>query len=172
MPFGRAVSLAIASILAAGLVCADESKTVLGPVNQPLYDGAAALLAGDAEEGVRLTLKGLERTTRDKDRIAAWSNLCAGYAMLERYEDALAYCNRVLEFDDDSWRAYNNRAVVYIGTGDYGKAKADIGRAESIAPRARKVRQTKLLLQNALEPVAPTVIIDDRRRDPDDAKDP
>ena len=34
------------------------AKTVIGPRNLPLYDGAQELLAGNAAEGVRLTHKG------------------------------------------------------------------------------------------------------------------
>jgi hypothetical protein len=76
---------------------AQESKTVIGPTNIELHDGANALLAGDAEEGVRLTLLGLQHESTPRDRRTAMSNLCAGYIMLEQLDMALSYCNQVLE---------------------------------------------------------------------------
>ena len=40
------------------------AKTVVGPANADLADGAAALRAGDAEEGIRLTKRGLATAGR------------------------------------------------------------------------------------------------------------
>ena len=47
------------------------------------------MLAGDYEEGVRLTLLGLQRSTSLRDEKAAHSNLCAGYLVLGQLETAL-----------------------------------------------------------------------------------
>ncbi len=55
-----------------------EAKTVLGPSNIYLYDGANALMAGDAEEGVRLTMQGLELAQGLREEKVGHSNLCAG----------------------------------------------------------------------------------------------
>ena len=56
--------LLVVLALAATQICMAQgqepgSKTVLGPRNVYLYDGANTLKAGDGEEGVRLTLLGL-----------------------------------------------------------------------------------------------------------------
>ena len=56
-------------------------------------------MAGDAEKGVRLTLQGLTMATSDRDRISGWANLCAGYVMLDRLDDALVYCDQAIEAD-------------------------------------------------------------------------
>src|SRR5210317_2110301 len=69
------------------------AKTVIGPGNIDLADGAAALRMGDAEDGVRLTQRGL-RSANGQDRVAGYSNLCAGLAMLGRLDEALDACNR------------------------------------------------------------------------------
>jgi len=53
------VRFLIVACLTISSAVAQESKTVIGPSNPDLHDGANALLAGDAEEGVRLTLLGL-----------------------------------------------------------------------------------------------------------------
>ena len=68
---------------------AQQNKTVLGPSNEDLAAGANALLAGDAEEGIRRTLKGMEFASSRRDRVAGMSNLCAGYAMLNQPEEGL-----------------------------------------------------------------------------------
>ena len=153
------VSLALLTRLADG----QEAKTVVGPHNADLSAGAEALMDGDAERGIRLTLKGLQRETRAYDRRTGLSNLCAGYILLDDLETALAYCDRVLEETDRNWRAYSNRALIFVMLGRYADAEADLERAEAISPKARPVRSVRSMLQDATDPVAPTVIIDDRR---------
>ena len=153
------VSLLLLARVAAG----QEAKTVVGPYNAELSAGAEALLAGDAERGVRLTLEGLRHETRAYDRRTGLSNLCAGYILLEDLDAALDYCNRVLEETDRHWRAYSNRALIFVKLGRYEDAEADLQRAEAIAPKARPVRSVRSLLRDATDPIAPIVIIDDRR---------
>ena len=157
------------ALLAAAV--AQESKTVIGPSNPDLYHGANALLAGNAEEGVRLTLRGLEREVRQRDRTIAMSNLCAGYVMLKQLDTALHYCNLVLEKNDRHWRSYNNRALVYIYLERYEAAEKDLQKAEAIAPNAKNVKIVRSMLLDATDPVAPSIVIDDRRRPPDDESD-
>ena len=58
----RLIALLFFGIASSSLSIAEESpdsRTVLGPRNPHLADGAQALLEGDAEKGVRLTLLGL-----------------------------------------------------------------------------------------------------------------
>ena len=56
---------------------AQNPTTVIGPRNVPLAEGAKALIADDAEEGVRLTLEGLKIAHGRREEEAALSNLCA-----------------------------------------------------------------------------------------------
>ncbi len=137
---------------------------MIGPRNQDLADGANALLAGDAKEGVRLTLLGLERAASTRDRRTAISNLCAGYVLLNDLDTALQYCDQALELDDKHWRAYSNRALVYVRMRRYEEAEADLQRAEALAPNSRTVGAVRTMLLDAVEPVAPNVVIDDRRQ--------
>ena len=157
--------------LASGVVGAQESKTVLGPSNPDLYHGANALLSGDAEEGVRLTLRGLEHETKYRDRLTAMSNLCAGYIMLGELETAVSYCDQVLEKNDRHWRAYSNRALAYIKLQRYEEAERDLRKAEALAANARSVKVVRSMLLDATDPVAPSIVIDDRRQPPDDAEE-
>lgn len=149
---------------------AQDARTVIGPRNPDLADGANALLAGDAKEGVRLTLIGLEHSASARDRKTAMSNLCAGYVLLDELDTALEYCNRVLEIDDKHWKAYSNRALVYVRMQRYDEAEADLQSGETLAPNARTLRAVRAMLLDAIKPVAPNVVIDDRRQ-PAEGKD-
>lgn len=146
---------------------ADGPVTVLGPRNPDLKQGAEELLAGRAERGVELTRRGLEVAQGKREEEAALSNLCAGYIMLENYDEALKYCNLLIARNDRNWRGYNNRAVVYINTGEYEKAHADLLKGEDINPGARTLRIARAMYLDAVEPVSPEVEIDDRQRDRD-----
>ena len=139
------------------------AKTVVGPANADLADGAAALRVGDAEDGVRLTERGLKSATSRRDRVAGYSNLCAGLAMLERLDEALQACNRALELDERHWRSYSNRALVYLKQERYPEAERDISAGEALNPNARTLRTLRAMYRDAVDPVAPSIIIDDRR---------
>lgn len=146
----------------------NDNRTVLGPRNPPLFEGSQELLDGNAEEGVRLTLLGLEAAMGRRERQAALSNLCAGYLLLERYDDALSYCDIAIEENENNWRALSNRALVYVYTGRYDEARVDLERGEAIAPHARSLKEVRGLLLDATEPVVPNIIIDDRRAGDDE----
>ena len=139
------------------------AKTVIGPGNADLADGAAALQVGNAEDGVRLTERGLKSATSRRDRVAGYSNLCAGLAMLERFDEALQACNRALELDDDHWRGYSNRALVYLKQERYAEAERDISMGERLNPNARTLKTLRAMYRDAVDPVSPSIIIDDRR---------
>lgn len=150
---------------------ADGPVTVLGPRNPDLKEGADQLLAGHGERGVELTLRGLEKAQGAREEEAALSNLCAGYIMLKNYDSALKYCNLLLARNERNWRGYNNRAVVYINTGQYDKAHADLLKGEEINPGARTLRIARAMYLDAVEPVSPEVEIDDRQADPEQKSD-
>ena len=139
------------------------AKTVIGPANADLADGAAALRAGDAEDGVRLTQRGLATANSPQDRVAGYSNLCAGLVMLERFDEALDACNRALELDDRHWRSYSNRALAYLKLERYPEAERDISTGEDLNPNARTLKTLRSMYRDAVDPVAPSIIIDDRR---------
>jgi tetratricopeptide (TPR) repeat protein len=144
-------------------VLGQNNKTVIGPGNIPLSDGAAALKAGDAKEGVRLTMLGLSQAHSSRERKTANSNLCAGYALLQNYPTALEYCDEALEEDDKYWRAYSNRALVYIKLRRFEEAEQDLIRGEAISPRSKTLKSVRKMYLDATDPVAPFVVIDDRQ---------
>lgn len=154
-----AASLCLAVSVAAG----QQAKTVIGPTNPELHDGAQALLAGDATEGVRLTLEGLARAPTSRERLLGMTNLCAGYIMLKQLDTALDYCNRVIAEDDRRWQAFSNRALIFIMLRQYDEAAADLEKAEAISPNSRTVKVVRSMLRDKTEPVVPNIVIDDRR---------
>ena len=163
----RVVIFGVLSCIAAG-IAAQESKTILGPSNSALQDGANELKSGRAEEGVRLTLLGLERALTPHERKIARANLCAGYALLGQYELALDNCNAVLAEDDRDWRSYSNRALVLIKLQRLSEAEQDLLKGEAIAPHARTIKAVRKMYLDAVNPVSPSIVIDDRTAPPDD----
>lgn len=140
-----------------------ETKTVIGPSNVYLYEGANALLANNALEGVPLTLKGLAIAHGSREEKVAHSNLCAGFMMLDQPETALEHCNWVLERDPNHWRSYNNRALVYIALERFEESEADIKKGQELNPRSEKLKEVKGIFLDTVEPVDERIVIDDRR---------
>lgn len=153
------------------LAAQDEAKTVIGPRNGYLAEGADALLAGNGEDGVRLTLKGLEFAQGDYEYKIGHANLCAGYAMINQPEKALQHCDWVLERFPRYWRSYNNRALAYMQLGRYEDSAADIERGQELSPHSKKLKIAKSMLLDQTDPVIPTVEIDERRSAADEPLD-
>jgi tetratricopeptide (TPR) repeat protein len=124
-----------------------QSATVMGPTNPQLSEGSIALQEGRVEEGIRLTLDGLMQPTGLHDKAAGYSNLCAGYALLKQWEDALKHCNTAVELDKNNWRAFNNRAAVHAGRGHYELAMSDIRSGLEIAPNSRTLHESLRIIQ-------------------------
>jgi tetratricopeptide (TPR) repeat protein len=139
-----------------------SNKTVLGVRNLPLRHGAELLLAGKYEKGVELTHEGLEQAFGFREEEAALSNLCAGYLQLGKYDTALQYCELLLARNDKSWRAYNNRALIYIKTKQWDKAEADLIKGEELNEGAYTMKVARSIYMDALYPVDPEIEIDDR----------
>jgi len=120
-----------------------QSATILGPTNQLLADGSSALEAGRYEEGLRLTLAGLEQPNNPHDEASAHSNVCAGYAALKRWSEALEHCNRALELDHRNWRTFNNRAAVFVGLKMFDLAMTDVNAGLSLAPNSSTLKKCR-----------------------------
>jgi tetratricopeptide (TPR) repeat protein len=141
----------------------ERAVTTTGPRNPPLYEGALAFQTGQDEEGVRLTLEGLSLAQGKREQETALSNLCTGYLRLRQFESALRYCNMLLGQNENAWRAYNSRAMVYLELKEYEKADQDLTRAEAINPSARTLAVARAMWRDAVYPVAPVLEIDDRK---------
>ncbi len=144
-----------ALLIIAQLSSASAARTVIGPGNIDLQDGANALLAGDWETGVRLTLRGLDTATGPRERKIAHANLCAGYLMVEQLGKALEHCDWVLERYDTHWRTYNNRALVYLRLERYAESAEDIRRGQALRPNSIKLKTTRSMLRDAARSVEP-----------------
>lgn len=156
-----AVLFILANPSAAGQVSA-EGNVVLGPTkNAKLQDGAGALNAGKAEEGIELTLLGLDEALTPRERRTALSNLCAGHLMLEQLDQALRYCNEALALNDQNWRVYNNRALIYVLQRRFDEAEADLEKCDELHPGSQSTKYVRQMLLHAKHPVAPIITIDD-----------
>lgn len=151
------LTLAVISPVCAGEVAA--SKTVIGVANADLAAGADALRFGDYEEGIKLTLRGLQQHPSPRDRAAALSNLCAGYAATDRLDLAIEHCNESLELDGRNWHAYHNRATAHLFKGDLELAIKDVEAGLELNPHSAKLR--KVLEVTRREMLNPRVIMEE-----------
>ena len=60
-----------------------------------------------------------------RNKIAAYSNLCAGYAATGEFESAISACNAALELNDGAWRALNNRGAAQWLAGNHAAAATE-----------------------------------------------
>ena len=141
---------------------ADEPRWIIGSANSDIANGARALLGGRNEQGIRLTLKGLENANSEEEEEVALSNLCAGYTNMGDYDTALRYCDILLQRNDKVWQAYNSKALIFINTKQYDKAEQALLKGEAINPDARSMKIARALYLDATQPVIPEVQVDDR----------
>ena len=120
-----------------------HSATIIGPTNPLLTAGTEALEMRRYEEGVRLTLAGLEQPNTARDQAAGHSNVCAGYAALKRWEEALLHCNKALELDRSNWRTFNNRAAVFVGLKQFDLAMTDVNAGLALAPQSATLQKSR-----------------------------
>jgi tetratricopeptide (TPR) repeat protein len=123
-----------------------ESRSLFGVENEYLAAGAEALMAKQYDEGIRLTLLGLERPTQPRDRANALSNLCAAHAAKREHATAIDYCTQSLEIESENWRAYSNRAYAYYLSLRFDEADDDLDKALALNPAARQMPQIRGML--------------------------
>ena len=153
----RTVNACVTFLLGA-ILCAAQpalaqnsrSQSVFG-ADPNLSDGALALRLGDYEEGIRLTLAGLRspagKAHSARTRSSAHNNLCAGYVLAGKFQDALENCDEAIRLKKNNWQAYSNRAVLHALTGRLKRAAEDIGQAKRINPDARRLIEAEQFLQ-------------------------
>jgi tetratricopeptide (TPR) repeat protein len=120
---------------------AASSNTVLGP-NAMLADGALALMNGQWEKGIQLTLMGLSGVASNDDRAAGYANLCAGYVAIKKYDRALQNCDQSLAIVAGNWRAWQNRAAANLALGRIDESMRDIQQGLAINPDSQELQKT------------------------------
>lgn len=157
------VLLAIVLLAWSQVAAEEDNRTIIGPRNPPLAEGAEALNAGDAEEGVRLSLRGLELAQGNRELKSAHSNLCAGYLLMDKPLKALEHCDEAIAIDPKFWRAYNNRALVYLRLDRFEESEADVAKGQALRPSSVKLKETRGLLLDETDPVVESIEVDERR---------
>jgi tetratricopeptide (TPR) repeat protein len=146
------LTLSLASLEDARASTSDEESTdatVIAAHNMLLHDGAQALEAGRIDLGIRLTLEGLKLSASPRDAAAGHANLCAGYAQLARWDEALAHCNTSITLDRENWRAFNNRAAVFSARGLFDEAITDLQTGLKLAPHSAVLQKSlKITYEN------------------------
>ena len=139
-----------------------DTRSVFGPSNQLLHAGAESIRYGRYDEGIQLTLAGLERKgTSDRDRAAGLSNLCAAFAALNQPNEAIQYCSESLEITELNWQAWSNRAYAYWLKEMYEEAASDLEEAMAINDQARQLSQIRGMLNEA--GLRPRIVTEDRQ---------
>jgi tetratricopeptide (TPR) repeat protein len=156
-------ALAVCLLARHGLGDTPESDTahrvVLG-VNEYLSAGADAIRAGQYDDGIRLTLMGLDRgVDGQRNRAAGLANLCAAHVAKKEPDKALPYCNESLSLNDGNWRAYSNRSHAHLLQGSYEQAANDNQAAAALNPNAAHVRMIREMLNERL--LQPSVTIEE-----------
>jgi tetratricopeptide (TPR) repeat protein len=155
MNVAHRAALTLLAALASALVCKDTlaeappptgSRTVLGH-NAMLADGSLALLNGQWEKGIDLTLMGLKDPVSNEARAAGYANLCAAYIALKQFEHALQSCDRSIAITDTNWRAWQNRAAANLHLGRIDDSMRDIERGLAINPNAPELQQTLAIVR-------------------------
>jgi tetratricopeptide (TPR) repeat protein len=124
------------------------SGTVLSGGNSLLAEGSIALQEGRISEGIRLTEEGLRDTTDQREAASGHSNLCAGYALLREWAQALEQCNIAIELDRTSWQSFNNRAAVHAGLGQYDLALADLRAGLELDPQSSTLHKSLAVVEH------------------------
>jgi tetratricopeptide (TPR) repeat protein len=124
------------------------SGTVLGGGNSLLAEGSTALQEGRIAEGIRLTLQGLKDTSDPREAAGGHSNLCAGYALLREWAQALEHCNAAIDLDHRNWQSFNNRAAVHSGLGQYDLALTDLRLGLELEPQSSILHKSLAVVEH------------------------
>jgi|GEM_PF-1360523 tetratricopeptide (TPR) repeat protein len=124
------------------------SGTILGGGNSLLAQGSIALQEGRIAEGIRLTQEGLKDTSDSREAAIGHSNLCAGYALMREWAQALEHCNTAIELDHRNWQSFNNRAAVHSGLGQYDLALTDLRSGLELDPQSSTLHRSLAVVEH------------------------
>ena len=90
-----------------------------------------AVERGDWADVVHIGEGIVETGLSARNKVAAYSNLCAGYVGSGDFNAAVSACNSALALDGTAWRALNNRGAAQWLAGDRAAAAADFRAADA-----------------------------------------
>ncbi|MFK8015803.1 MAG: hypothetical protein AB8G17_10220 [Gammaproteobacteria bacterium] len=150
----------LAKIAGAGEALEPTARQVIGPSNPDLVDGASQLKFGDPELGIRLTQRALLSAADIKEQYTAYSNLCAGYILVRKLDEAIRYCDLALKLNERSHQALSNRALARFYQDDFVRARDDVDAGLAVAPYSRSLKRVGQMIEDKVNPVAPMITIE------------
>ncbi len=128
--------------------------------NEYLFAGADAIRAGQFDDGIRLTMIGLERPgVSRRNRAAGLANLCAAYVSKREPDTALPYCDESLGITSDNWRVLSARSQAYFLKGFLAESVRDHAAAAAINSDAAHVKMMGGLINERR--LKPEVVMED-----------
>jgi tetratricopeptide (TPR) repeat protein len=152
-------TLVLTAARAAGAQDDGATATVVLGADEYLVAGANAIMAGHYDDGIRLTLVGLDRATSVRNRAAGLANLCGAHVAKNEPDKAIPYCDESLSLNPENWRTYSNRAHAYFLKQQYADADRDNAEAAARSPNAAHVQMIRKLLNERL--LQPAVVIEE-----------
>ena len=130
-----ALALSFAALPCRGADPFDSAPHVTLGANEYLVAGADLIRAGQFDDGIRLTLLGLDQGgLAVRNRAAGLGNLCSAFVSKSEPDRALPYCDESLQLDGTNWRVYTARSQAYFVKGMFADAARDNDAAAAINP--------------------------------------
>lgn len=110
--------------------------------------GTVDIEKGNIDRGIRRSLMETDSRTANR-RVAAYSNLCIGYAKQGEYAVALEYCDKAVNEDRFAAITHVNRGAVHYMMGNYTRSVIDLQKARDLAPRTKEARNNLALAERS-----------------------
>lgn len=99
-----------------------------------ITEGGKLINDGQAEKGIALIKRVMDKGLPNDIRAVGYTNLCGGYLHLDRYKKAIQQCRRAIKLNTTIWQAFSNRGVARFALGRYAEAVEDFRRALELDP--------------------------------------
>ncbi|MCH8060572.1 MAG: hypothetical protein IIA11_08955 [Proteobacteria bacterium] len=92
--------------------------------------GTLEIESGKIDKAIRISNVWLSHVVKQK-KVAVLNNLCIGYILSKKFDQAEVYCDRAVERRNYKTVSYNNRGVLRALQGDYEGAVQDFADASN-----------------------------------------
>lgn len=135
-----AATLGLVASLGSAPAIAQSVDIIYMNANTDIQAGKRALRHNRPADAIRLLERGLKSNMSESMRVAGLNELCIAYRMDGDLEAAKENCSAAIALSPRYWRAYNNRANVFVDQDNYLAALKDYEAARVINPKSDLVR--------------------------------